>query len=78
MCNSLLQEWLEALANEIKLSLKLLLLRCLDKPAPLEYPSQVLCLNEQINFTFNCESVIKSRRLKSFKEEIMVIFPCLA
>lgn len=60
------------LDKTIKLSLKELLSLCLDYPDPLKYPSQILCLSEQINFTNSCESAIKSRTLINFQKEIMV------
>ncbi|XP_067663541.1 cytoplasmic dynein 2 heavy chain 1-like isoform X1 [Haliotis asinina] len=67
--------WLSKLAEEMKDTLKELLRECLkdNKSSGLDpnrYPSQILCLGEQIRFTENCEEAVKRGGLRSFLAEI--------
>ncbi|XP_074649972.1 cytoplasmic dynein 2 heavy chain 1-like [Tubulanus polymorphus] len=70
--------WLSRLSDEMKDTLKELLKECLhDKKAgsqggldPNKYPSQILCLAEQIEFTERCEEAIRLNRLQEFKIEM--------
>lgn len=68
--------WLGALANEMKSTLQHLLRECLAESGrgggldPVKYPSQVLCLAEQILFTSQCEEAIHNGTLQQFKTEM--------
>ncbi|XP_069679211.1 cytoplasmic dynein 2 heavy chain 1 isoform X2 [Periplaneta americana] len=66
------EEWLSNLANEMKSTLKQLLLDCLNDiqksnsgADPLKYPSQILCLAESITFTQRCENAIRTNGLEN-------------
>uniref|UniRef100_T1IHY1 Cytoplasmic dynein 2 heavy chain 1 n=1 Tax=Strigamia maritima TaxID=126957 RepID=T1IHY1_STRMM len=64
------EEWLGKLAEEMKDTLKGLLQLCVKDSMsgqgadPLKYPSQILCLAEQISFTYRCETAIRTGNLK--------------
>ncbi|CAB3978327.1 cytoplasmic dynein 2 heavy chain 1-like [Paramuricea clavata] len=70
--------WLGNLANEMKDTLKELLVDCLNAGKkgsktgvdPSMYPSQILCLAEQIQFTERCEAAIRSNSLQEFSIEM--------
>ncbi|KAK6172722.1 hypothetical protein SNE40_016326 [Patella caerulea] len=69
--------WLSKLADEMKDTLKELLINCLkDTKAskggldPNKYPSQILCLAESIRFTENCEEAIRRNSLHEFLREL--------
>ncbi|XP_074620352.1 cytoplasmic dynein 2 heavy chain 1-like [Acropora palmata] len=71
--------WLGDLANEMKDTLKQLLIDCLSASKkggsaggvdPSKFPSQILCLAEQIQFTERCEAAIKSNSLQEFQIEM--------
>ncbi|XP_068082912.1 cytoplasmic dynein 2 heavy chain 1 [Anabrus simplex] len=65
------EEWLSALAKEMQNTLTHLLGECLNDAHrsqggadPLKYPSQILCLAEQISFTKRCEDAITAHSLQ--------------
>ena len=67
--------WLQELANEMKNTLKALLVECMEEarkkgPDPLAYPSQILCLSESIMFTEKCETAIEKGTLKDALAEL--------
>ncbi|KAM7436007.1 Cytoplasmic dynein 2 heavy chain 1 [Porites harrisoni] len=71
--------WLGDLANEMKDTLKQLLTDCLSASKkggsgggvdPSKFPSQILCLAEQVQFTDRCEAAIKSNSLQEFQIEM--------
>lgn len=78
---SSLQEWLGNLAAEMKETLKKLLLDCLSDiqksnsgADPLKYPSQILCLAENVTFTERCEKAIHSNSLENLLKSLKVKF----
>ncbi|CAH1776602.1 unnamed protein product [Owenia fusiformis] len=70
--------WLARLAEEMKDTLTQLLVECLRDAKsggqggmdPNKYPSQILCLCEQIQFTERCEDAIRSNNLLGFNSEM--------
>eukprot|EP01028_Stygiella_incarcerata_P004192 TRINITY_DN1890_c0_g1_i5.p1 TRINITY_DN1890_c0_g1~~TRINITY_DN1890_c0_g1_i5.p1 ORF type:complete len:4092 (-),score=1034.80 TRINITY_DN1890_c0_g1_i5:737-12970(-) len=69
------EQWLVQLDQEMRKTLHVLMLQCLDGDNDIlndleVYPSQVLCLKEQIYFTRECESAIKNRCLGEFHKEL--------
>ncbi|XP_054724974.1 LOW QUALITY PROTEIN: cytoplasmic dynein 2 heavy chain 1-like [Uloborus diversus] len=70
--------WLQQLADEMKSTLQSLLMECLrmsrqgagNSLNPLQYPTQVLCLSEQILFVERCEMAISRNSLSSFLQEL--------
>ncbi|XP_070553238.1 cytoplasmic dynein 2 heavy chain 1-like isoform X2 [Ptychodera flava] len=68
------ENWLSRLSDEMKETLKALLLEYLKASKknsdsgldPNQFPSQILCLAEQIQFTEDCEIAIKEGRLQEF------------
>ncbi|ESO93665.1 hypothetical protein LOTGIDRAFT_209197 [Lottia gigantea] len=71
------ESWLSKLADEMKDTLKELLLNCLKDAKssrggldPNKYPSQILCLAEAIRFTQNCEEAIQSNNLRVYLQEL--------
>ncbi|XP_043928516.1 cytoplasmic dynein 2 heavy chain 1 isoform X1 [Protopterus annectens] len=70
--------WLNDLAVEMKETLKQLLIDCISfgkrsqgSTDPSRFPSQILCLAEQINFTEDVENAIKLRNLQQLEVELM-------
>lgn len=69
--------WLNDLTTEMKSSLKTLLRRCVKESEdgeaanPAMYPSQILCLAEQVNFTRRCEKAIESSELGLLNAELL-------
>ena len=70
--SSEVESWLNNLAQEMKNTLKQLLVECLKDGRdskhgmdPLKYPSQILCLAESILFTERCEESIRKGDLKA-------------
>ncbi|GLH06946.1 Dynein heavy chain, cytoplasmic, partial [Gryllus bimaculatus] len=66
------EEWLANLAKEMQMTLKKLLLECLEDSRsgsggadPLKFPSQILCLAESVTFTERCEQAINGGDLQS-------------
>ena len=69
--------WLDRLADEMKHTLQELLVECVKEGRegeggvnPIKYPSQILCLAEQILFTERCEQAIASSSLTEFMIEL--------
>ena len=57
--NEKVEDWLEQLANEMRSTLAILLNKCLNNTTfDWNYPSQILCLAQNIKFTNNCENAI--------------------
>ncbi|KAJ7398962.1 hypothetical protein BTVI_119896 [Pitangus sulphuratus] len=70
--------WLNSLASEMKETLKKMLIDCVDAGKksqgsidPSLFPSQILSLAEQIQFTEDVESAIKSHNLQQLELELM-------
>ncbi|XP_060532310.1 cytoplasmic dynein 2 heavy chain 1 isoform X2 [Cylas formicarius] len=62
------EEWLNDLLKEMQNTLKEWLTECQKEgnaPDPLDYPSQILCLSNDINFTSKCEQAIADMNLPS-------------
>ncbi|XP_038123892.1 cytoplasmic dynein 2 heavy chain 1 [Cyprinodon tularosa] len=73
--SSLVEVWLSELAMEMKETLKHLLNECLSlgrkgEVDPSRYPSQILCLAEQIQFTDDVENAIKEQTLHQLELEL--------
>ncbi|KAJ8027756.1 Cytoplasmic dynein 2 heavy chain 1 [Holothuria leucospilota] len=68
--------WLGDLAVEMKETLKELLIKCLNchrkgtSVDPSAFPSQILCLASQIQFTEQCEAAIRSNNLQDYIHEL--------
>ncbi|XP_057206860.1 cytoplasmic dynein 2 heavy chain 1 isoform X3 [Triplophysa rosa] len=67
--------WLSALAAEMKNSLKHLLCECVKAGQrgnvdPTRFPSQILCLAEQIQFTVDVENAIRQQTLHQLEQEL--------
>ncbi|XP_039269307.2 cytoplasmic dynein 2 heavy chain 1-like [Styela clava] len=71
------EEWLEDLSKGMKDTLHDLLYKCIGillgnkgNLDPSQFPSQVLCIAEQVRFTERCESALSNRELPNFKNEL--------
>lgn len=71
------QVWLGKLSDEMKRTLQELLVACLQEGRagqsgidPTKYPSQILCLAEQVLFTERCEQAIQLDILSEFAIEL--------
>ena len=69
--------WLGHLADEMKHTLQELLVECVKDGKstgggvnPIRYPSQILCLAEQILFAERCEQALHSNSLTEFMIEL--------
>ncbi|XP_058489722.1 dynein cytoplasmic 2 heavy chain 1 isoform X1 [Solea solea] len=67
--------WLKELSVEMKETLKQLLYECMSAGKkgsvdPLRYPSQILCLAEQIQFTEDVERALKEQNLQQLELEL--------
>ncbi|XP_069747277.1 cytoplasmic dynein 2 heavy chain 1 isoform X4 [Narcine bancroftii] len=69
--------WMNNLAGAMKETLKQLLVQCIDAwkqsqgaVDPSRFPSQILCLTEQIQFTEEVENAIKKRSLQQLSVEL--------
>jgi len=68
--------WLEKLSKEMIHTLEQLLVECVQKGRamqavnPADYPSQILCLAEQILFPERCEQAVKKNSLTEFAIEL--------
>jgi dynein heavy chain 2, cytosolic len=66
------EDWLESLAQEMRQTLAALLVKCLHSKAfDWMYPSQILCLAQQVNFTDEAEGMIDSRDLDSLHSNLV-------
>ncbi|KAI1893942.1 hypothetical protein AGOR_G00128840 [Albula goreensis] len=68
--------WLSDLSTEMKETLKQLLCECVaagkrGEVDPTRFPSQILCLAEQIQFTEDVESAIRHQSLQQLEVELM-------
>ncbi|XP_041850617.1 cytoplasmic dynein 2 heavy chain 1 [Melanotaenia boesemani] len=73
--SSLVEGWLSELSAEMKDTLKHLLYECLlvgrkGEVDPSRYPSQILCLADQIQFTEDVERAIKEQNLQQLELEL--------
>uniref|UniRef100_A0A8C9YHS7 Cytoplasmic dynein 2 heavy chain 1 n=1 Tax=Sander lucioperca TaxID=283035 RepID=A0A8C9YHS7_SANLU len=73
--SSLVEVWLSELSVEMKETLKHLLYECLSagkkgEVDPSHYPSQILCLAEQIQFTEDVERALKEQSLQQLELEL--------
>ncbi|KAM3616881.1 uncharacterized protein V6R79_025341 [Siganus canaliculatus] len=73
--SSLVEEWLSELSVEMKETLKHLLYECMSagrkgEVDPSRYPSQILCLAEQIQFTEDVERALKEQNLQQLELEL--------
>uniref|UniRef100_H2M4S9 Cytoplasmic dynein 2 heavy chain 1 n=1 Tax=Oryzias latipes TaxID=8090 RepID=H2M4S9_ORYLA len=73
--SSLVEVWLGELSVQMKETLKHLLYECLmavkkGNVDPLRYPSQILCLAEQIQFTEDVEKALKQQHLHQLELEL--------
>eukprot|EP00049_Salpingoeca_infusionum_P001770 m.50835 g.50835 ORF g.50835 m.50835 type:complete len:4155 (+) comp11193_c0_seq1:125-12589(+) len=66
------EEWLAKLADAMVEALEQSLLQCLKvtPPNPTQFPSQILCLAEQVRFTEAVESAINRGQLTSLREAL--------
>ncbi|VDN07166.1 unnamed protein product [Thelazia callipaeda] len=65
--------WLQALLEEMRNTLQKLVVSCVSEehPDPRKYPSQVLCLSEQIRFCEKCERLLDSKdNLQSYRKHL--------
>ncbi|OQR98203.1 dynein heavy chain [Achlya hypogyna] len=69
---SAVEEWLEALTDEMRRTLQVLVAKAAAAAAPdyAEYPSQVLCLAEQLRFNQQCEAAIKAGTVGDLKQAL--------
>lgn len=48
-------------------------MNCLKEPDPLKYPSQILCMVNEVLFCSRCEEGIKKRQLEQLQKSLKVI-----
>ncbi|DBA00111.1 TPA: hypothetical protein N0F65_000402 [Lagenidium giganteum] len=70
---SAVEEWLEAFTTEMRRTIRLLVAKCANSKAPdyQEFPSQVLCLAEQVRFCQQAEEAIKSGTVADLKQSLL-------
>lgn len=61
------------LVQEITNTLKICFMNCLKEPDPLKYPSQILCMVNEVLFSSRCEEAIKKCQLEQLKKSLKVI-----
>eukprot|EP01116_Phalansterium_solitarium_P024805 TRINITY_DN91_c0_g1_i4.p1 TRINITY_DN91_c0_g1~~TRINITY_DN91_c0_g1_i4.p1 ORF type:complete len:4085 (+),score=2013.94 TRINITY_DN91_c0_g1_i4:171-12425(+) len=64
------EEWLTKLADEMRVTLKGLLVKCIEQSDIKYFPSQVLQIAEQVNFTTKCEQALLKGTLKQLAQEL--------
>lgn len=67
------EKWLQELTNEMKNTIRKLIVNCVGEACldPGKYPSQVLCLSEQIRFCDRCERVLNSKSdLQAYRKQL--------
>ncbi|MCP9266202.1 DYHC2 [Dirofilaria immitis] len=67
------EKWLQELSNEMKNTIRKLIIKCVAEtsPDPGKYPSQVLCLSEQIRFCEGCERILNGKGdLQSYRKQL--------
>ena len=70
--NEKVEDWLEQLAEEMRSTLASLLMKCLNsKSLDWMYPSQILCLAQQVNFTDEVEAAIEARELDALHDNLV-------
>jgi len=67
-----LQEWLKLLVQEITNTLKICFMNCLKELDPLKYPSQILCMVNEVLFSSRCEDAIKKQQLQQLQKSLKV------
>jgi dynein heavy chain 2 len=65
MINEKIELWLTDLVDEMRHTLKKLLLNCLNDFDIIKFPSQILCLAQSINFTNDMEVVLNNSNTKA-------------
>eukprot|EP00755_Sulcionema_specki_P016551 Sspe_Gene.10436::Locus_3490_Transcript_1_1_Confidence_1.000_Length_5354::g.10436::m.10436/K10414/DYNC2H, DNCH2; dynein heavy chain 2, cytosolic len=63
--------WLSALDQAMRNTLKQLLSECVSENDFSKFPSQLLCLAEQIHFTSQAEAAIQGSQLEGFKQQLL-------
>lgn len=61
------------LVQEITNTLKIYFKNCLKEPDPLKYPSQILCMVNEVLFCSRCEEAIKKQKLDQLQKSLKVI-----
>lgn len=67
-----MQEWLKLLVQEITNTLKICFMNCLKELDPLKYPSQILCMVNEVLFSSRCEDAIKKQQLQQLQKSLKV------
>jgi len=70
------QKWLKLLVQEITNTLKTCFLNCLKELDPLKYPSQILCMVNEVLFSSRCEDAIKKQQLQQLQKSLKVTELC--
>ncbi|KAM9321467.1 cytoplasmic dynein 2 heavy chain 1 [Gastrophryne carolinensis] len=77
LVSSDVEVWLSSLASQMKSTLQALLVECVTSGKktqgaidPIRFPSQILCLAEQIQFTEDVENAIRSHNLHEVEVEL--------
>ncbi|XP_050420010.1 cytoplasmic dynein 2 heavy chain 1 [Adelges cooleyi] len=65
-----IEEWLQTLVQQITSTLKTCFVDCLKEPDPLKYPSQILCMVNEVLFCSRCEEAIKKRNLEQLRKSL--------
>ncbi|KAL8004079.1 putative AAA+ ATPase domain, dynein heavy chain region D6 P-loop domain-containing protein [Plasmopara halstedii] len=66
------EEWLEVFTEEMRRTIRVLTTRCVNARAPdyQAFPSQVLCLTEQIRFCSQAEAAIRNGQVQDLKQTL--------
>jgi len=51
-------------------------MNCLKEPDPLKYPSQILCMVNEVLFSSRCEDAIKKQQLQQLQKSLKVTKSC--
>ena len=71
--NERVEDWLEQLATEMRATLSSLLNRCLQSTGKTwSYPSQILCLAQQVRFTENAEASIEENSVDDLLAQLQL------
>ncbi|XP_060838419.1 cytoplasmic dynein 2 heavy chain 1 [Rhopalosiphum padi] len=65
-----IEEWLKLLVQEITNTLKICFMNCLKELDPLKYPSQILCMVNEVLFSSRCEDAIKKQQLQQLQKSL--------
>lgn len=60
------------LVQEITTTLKTCFINCLKELDPLKYPSQILCMVNEVLFSSRCEDAIKKQQLQQLQKSLKV------